>query len=133
MPNSFAQWINATDYDFVIANPEGFDLAEEFAGNAKVIHNQKEALKDADFVYAKNWSSYQNYGNSAPELTDWTITSEKMKLTQQAKFMHCLPVRRNVVVNDEVLDSDASLVIEQANNRTFAAQTVLLKLLGYEN
>lgn len=133
VPNSFAQWINATDYDFVIANPEGFDLSKEFAGSAKVIHNQDEALKDADFVYAKNWSSYQNYGQSAPELTDWTITSKKMKLTQQAKFMHCLPVRRNVVVSDEVLDSDASLVIEQANNRTFSAQTVLLKLLGYEN
>ncbi|WP_347373424.1 N-acetylornithine carbamoyltransferase [Aequorivita sp. Q41] len=133
VPNSFAQWMRATDYEFVIANPKGFDLSEKFTENVTVYHNQDEALKNADFVYAKNWSAYDTYGKTTAQFKHWKITSEKMQLSNQAKFMHCLPIRRNVVVADSVLDGDSSLVIQQANNRTFAAQTVLLKLLGYEN
>ena len=131
--NSFTQWMKQSDVDFVITNPKGFDLATEFANDVQITHNQDEALKDADFVYAKNWSSYQYYGKVGTDFNDWTITQNKMDLTNNAKFMHCLPVRRNVVVSDEVIDSGSSIVLEQANNRTFAAQTILLKMLGYEN
>lgn len=133
VPNSFAQWINDTDYEFVITHPEGFNLKNEFSKNAKISYDQEEAFQNADFIYAKNWSAYEDYGKTAPKLLDWTITPKKMKLTNQAKFMHCLPVRRNVVVTDDVLDNENSLVIEQANNRTFAAQAVLLKLLENED
>ncbi|MEQ8242615.1 N-acetylornithine carbamoyltransferase [Fulvivirga sp.] len=133
VPNSFAQWMNNTDVDFVITNPEGFDLAEEFTNGTKVIHDQDEALKGADFVYAKNWSSYEDYGKIRTDLNDWQITNKKMSLTNNGKFMHCLPVRRNLVVADEVLDSSASIVLEQANNRTYAAQTVLLNILKNGN
>lgn len=129
VPNSFAEWMKVADVDFVIANPEGFDLAPEFTEGVTVLHNQDEALKDADFVYAKNWSSYVDYGKIGEGFNDWQITAEKMALTNQGKFMHCLPVRRNVIVADAVLDSDASLVLEQANNRTYAAQAVLYKML----
>ncbi|WP_417608524.1 N-acetylornithine carbamoyltransferase [Owenweeksia hongkongensis] len=127
--NSFVEWMKQADVELVITNPEGFDLAPEFTDGVTVLHNQDEALAGADFVYAKNWSSYENYGQTAPNLTDWTISKPKMDLTNNGKFMHCLPVRRNVVVTDEVIDSENSLVLEQANNRTFAAQTVLLKML----
>lgn len=127
--NSFAEWMKQADVELVITNPEGFDLASEFTDGVPVIHNQDEALAGADFVYAKNWSSFENYGQTAPNLTDWTISQAKMDLTNDGKFMHCLPVRRNVVVTDEVIDSENSLVLEQANNRTYAAQTVLLKML----
>lgn len=131
--NSFVEWMKQAEVDFVIANPKGFDLSEDFTEGVEIIHNQDEALQDADFVYAKNWSSYEEYGKIGTELDDWTITPNKMELTNNGKFMHCLPVRRNVVVADEVLDSDSSLVLQQANNRTYAAQTVLLKMLGHEN
>lgn len=127
--NSFVEWMKQADVELVITNPEGFDLASEFTDGVPVIHNQDEALAGADFVYAKNWSSFENYGQTAPNLTDWTISQAKMDLTNNGKFMHCLPVRRNVVVTDEVIDSENSLVLEQANNRTYAAQTVLLKML----
>ncbi|MEQ9166926.1 MAG: N-acetylornithine carbamoyltransferase [Fulvivirga sp.] len=133
VPNSFAQWMNNADVDFVITNPEGFDLAEEFTNRTKVIHDQDEALKGADFVYAKNWSSYEDYGKIRTDLNDWQITNKKMGLTNNGKFMHCLPVRRNLVVADEVLDSSASIVLEQANNRTYAAQAVLLNILKNGN
>lgn len=129
VPNSFAEWMKVADVDFVIANPEGFDLAPEFTEGVTVLHNQDEALKDADFVYAKNWSSFEEYGKIGQGFNDWQITTEKMALTNQGKFMHCLPVRRNVIVADAVIDSDASLVLEQANNRTYAAQAVLYKML----
>lgn len=128
VPNSFAEWINETDYEFVITNPEGFDLAPEFSGNAKVSHNQDEAFEGADFIYAKNWSSYQDYGRQHYD-EKWTITGDKMKLTNNAKFMHCLPVRRNVIVTDEVIDSEHSIVIHEAGNRVWAAQAVLRRLL----
>lgn len=127
--NSFVEWMKQADVELVITNPEGFDLAPSFTDGVPVIHNQDEALAGADFVYAKNWSSFENYGQTAPNLTNWTISQAKMDLTNNGKFMHCLPVRRNVVVTDEVIDSQNSLVLEQANNRTYAAQTVLLKML----
>lgn len=131
--NSFVQWVKNTNVDLVITNPKGYDLSEEFTEGISIIHHQNEALKNADFVYAKNWSQYVNYGKISNEFKDWQITAEKMKLTNNAMFMHCLPVRRNVVVADEVLDGKNSLVIEQANNRTYAAQVVLTKILQHED
>ncbi|MTI22507.1 N-acetylornithine carbamoyltransferase [Fulvivirga sp. RKSG066] len=127
--NSFVEWMKLAEVDLTITNPIGFDLAPQFSKDVKVEHNQDMALAQADFVYAKNWSSYQDYGTIGGEMTDWQITPEKMSLTNNAKFMHCLPVRRNVVVSDEVIDGQNSLVYEQANNRTYAAQAVLLNLL----
>lgn len=131
VPNSFAEWMNRTDYDFVIANPEGYDLAPEFVGNAKVFHNQDEALRGADFVYAKNWSAYEdpNYGKVLSTDRSWTITTEKMALTNDAYFMHCLPVRRNMIVSDDVIESDRSLVIPEAANREISAEVVLKRIL----
>lgn len=131
VPNSFAEGMSMTDYDFVIANPEGYDLAPEFVGNAKVTHNQDEALAGADFVYAKNWAPYQAdiYGKVVNYDMGWTVTKEKMALTNDAFFMHCLPVRRNMIVTDEVIESPRSLVIPEAANREISAQTVLKMLL----
>ncbi len=124
--NSFIETMQKMDVEFVITNPEGYNLNPEITKNTSIIHNQSAALKDADFVYAKNWSSYEEYGKVINQDSNWMITKEKLG---SAKFMHCLPVRRNVVVEDAVLDSDNSLVIEQANNRTFAAQIVLKKII----
>lgn len=124
--NSFVAAMQKMDVDFVITNPEGYNLNPEITKNSKVSNNQKEALENADFVYAKNWSSYDNYGKIIRTDLDWMLTKDKIG---NAKFMHCLPVRRNVVVEDAVLDGENSLVIEQANNRTFAAQLVLKKIL----
>tara|TARA_B110000240_G_scaffold26067_1_gene26823 strand:- start:869 stop:1807 length:939 start_codon:yes stop_codon:yes gene_type:complete len=124
--NSFIQAMQKMDVEFVITNPEGYDLNPEITKNTPIFHNQSVALKEADFVYAKNWSSYDDYGKVLKTDSNWMITKEKLG---SAKFMHCLPVRRNVVVEDAVLDSENSLVIEQANNRTFAAQLVLKKIL----
>lgn len=131
--NSFIEWMQQADMELVVTNPPRFDLSPIFTKQVKIIHNQDKALEGADFVYAKNWSSFENYGQKADGLDDWMITKQKMDLTDNAKFMHCLPVRRNVVVSDEVLDSDQSLVLEQANNRVFAAQAVLLKMLQNES
>lgn len=124
--NSFAEAMRKMDVEFVITNPEGYNLNPEITKNTPILHNQEEAFKDADFVYVKNWSSYENYGQITNSDPNWMITKEKLG---DAKFMHCLPVRRNVIVEDAVLDSDSSLVIEQANNRTYAAQLVLKKIL----
>ena len=131
VPNSFAEGMSMTDYDFVIANPEGYDLAPEFVGNAKVTHNQDEALEGADFVYAKNWAPYREdiYGKVVNYDMDWTVSAKKMALTDNAFFMHCLPVRRNMIVTDEVIESPRSLVIPEAANRVVSAQTVLKMLL----
>lgn len=129
VPNSFAEWMNAADVDFVITHPEGYELAPEFVGNAKVTHNQEEAFKDADFIYAKNWSSYKEYGQILNQDPSWMVTMDKMKLTNNAKFMHCLPVRRNIVVEDAVLDSPNSVVVQQAGNRVWSAQVVLKQIL----
>ena len=129
--NSFTRMVQQLDADFVIAQPQGYELNPEITKNTPLIHNQEEALKGADFVYAKNWCSYSQYGQILRTDNVWTLTEEKMALTNNAKFMHCLPVRRNIVVADGVLDSPNSLVIEQANNRTFAAQAVLKTLLDH--
>lgn len=131
VPNSFAEGLNMTDFEFVIANPEGYDLAPEFVGNAKVTHDQNEALKGADFVYAKNWAAFEdpNYGKVLCKDMDWTVTAEKMALTNDAFFMHCLPVRRNMIVSDDVIESSKSLVIPEAANRVVSAQTVMKMML----
>jgi len=115
--------------DFVIAQPEGYELNPAITKNTPLYYNQEEALKDADFVYAKNWCSYSDYGKILRTDDEWMLTAKKMELTNHAKFMHCLPIRRNVVVSDQVLDHPNALVIEQANNRTYAAQWVLKQLL----
>lgn len=127
--NSFAEWMNNSDVEFAITHPEGYELNEVFSGNAKIVYNQEEAFENADFIYAKNWSSYTDYGKIIGEHNDWLITDKKMQLTNNAKFMHCLPTRRNVEIADDVLDSDYSLVIQQATNREFAAQAVLKSIL----
>ncbi len=129
--NSFAEWVLASGAELTIANPSGYDLAPEFRQGAIQCHDQAQAFADADFVYAKNWSSFEYYGQNLPVEQDWQITPEKMAWTNDAYFMHCLPVRRNVVVADAVLDSSKSLVIEQANHRTFAMQAVLHEILQH--
>lgn len=128
--NSFLEWTKLTDYEVILTHPEGYDLADTFTRGITVMHRQAEALEGADFVYAKNWSSYESYGQVLRTDDAWMVTAEKMQRTQQAHFMHCLPVRRNVVVADAVLDSPQSLVISQAANRVVAAQVVLQKLLA---
>lgn len=127
--NSFAEWMNVQDVEFIITHPEGFELDPQFVGNAKVTYNQEEALKDADFVYIKNWSSFNDYGKVGEGLENWMLTEEKMKVTHHGKAMHCLPVRRNVEVSDEVLDAEESLIFEQSLNRLYAAQAVLKNIL----
>jgi N-succinyl-L-ornithine transcarbamylase len=127
--NSFAEWVLLTDYDFIIANPEGYDLAPEIRKNAKVVHSQEEAFAEADFIYAKNWSSYEQYGQVLSQDPSWKITPEKMALTNQAKFMHCLPVRRGLKVADEVLDAEYAAVIQQAGNRVWSVQAVIKQIL----
>ena len=128
--NSFAQWINAWgEADFVITHPEDYELDEQFTKGATITHNQDEALKDADFVYVKNWSTYTDYGRIYCNDPAWMLTEEKLKTTNNAKVMHCLPVRRNVELSDEVLDSSNSIVTQQASNRVWAAQTVLSEIL----
>ena len=131
VPNSFAEGMSLTDYDFVIANPEGYDLSPEFTRGARVTHGQDEALEGADFVYAKNWSAYEgdNYGKVLSRDMSWTVTEKKMALTNDAFFMHCLPVRRNMIVSDAVIEGPRSLVIPEAANRVVSAQTVLKMML----
>ena len=127
--NSFVEMMQQQEADFVITHPKGYELDTEIVGKSKIEYDQEKAFKDADFIYTKNWSSFNDYGQVLNQDLSWTISKEKMALTNSAKFMHCLPVRRNVVVADAVLDSKNSLVIEQANNRTFSAQLVLKKIL----
>ena len=130
VPNSFAEWFSKVDWvDFTVVQPKGMELDPKYTEGATVMYDQDEALKDADFVYAKNWSSYETYGQANEGDKDWQVTMEKMNLTNNGKFMHCLPVRRNVVVSDEVLDSDVSIVIDEATNRIFSAQTVFHEIL----
>ena len=131
VPNSFAEWMNAADYDFVITHPEGYELAPQFVGRARVEYDQRKALEGADFVYAKNWAAYAdpNYGKVLSRDRAWTVDAEKMALTDNAFFMHCLPVRRNMIVTDEVIESPRSLVIPEAANREISAQVVLKRLL----
>jgi N-succinyl-L-ornithine transcarbamylase len=128
--NSFSEWINAWNCcDFTIANPKGFNLAEQFTNGATITNDQEEALSDADFVYVKNWSSYTDYGKVSGNCADWMITNQKLKVTNNAKVMHCLPVRRNVEISDEVLDGISSIVTSEAANRVWAAQAVLASIL----
>jgi N-succinyl-L-ornithine transcarbamylase len=131
VPNSFAEWINATDYEFVITHPEGYELDPQFVGRAKVEYDQRKAFEGADFIYAKNWSAYAdpNYGKVISTDRDWTVDAEKMALTNNAYFMHCLPVRRNMIVTDEVIESERSLVIPEAANREISAEVVIKRLL----
>ena len=131
VPNSFAEWMNAADYDFVITHPEGYELDPRFVGNARVEYYQRKALEGADFVYAKNWSAYAdpNYGKVINTDRSWTVDTEKMALTDNAYFMHCLPVRRNMIVTDDVIESPASIVIPEAANREISATTVLKRML----
>ena len=128
--NSFAQWINAWgEADFVITHPQDYELAEEFTKGATITHDQDAALQDADFVYVKNWSTFTDYGKVYENDPEWMLTEEKLKATNNARVMHCLPVRRNVELSDEVLDSQHSLVTKQAGNRVWAAQAVLSEIL----
>jgi N-succinyl-L-ornithine transcarbamylase len=131
VPNSFAEWMNAADYEFVITHPEGYELDARFVGKAKVEYDQKKAFEGADFIYAKNWAAYAdpNYGKVLNKDRNWTVDSEKMALTNNAYFMHCLPVRRNMIVTDEVIESPQSIVIPEAANREISAQAVLMRLL----
>lgn len=129
--NSFSQWINAWGAaDFVITHPEGYELDEKYTKGASIIHDQDAALKGADFIYVKNWSSYRDYGKLLPVEGDWMLTHEKLKVAPESKVMHCLPVRRNVELSDEVLDGPHSIVTKQAANRVWSAQAVLSEILG---
>lgn len=132
VPNSFAEGINMTDYEFVITHPEGYELDPKFVGRAKLEYDQRKAFEGADFIYAKNWSAYagDNYGKVLCTDRDWTVDAEKMALTNNAFFMHCLPVRRNMIVTDEVIESPLSLVIPEAANRVVSAQTILKGILS---
>ncbi len=128
--NSFAEWMLAWGAaEFVITHPSGYELKEEFTEGARITNNQQEALNNADFVYVKNWSSYSDYGKILTRDNSWMLTNNHMELTNNARVMHCLPVRRNVELSDEVLDSEASLVTQQAGNRVWAAQAVLSEII----
>ncbi|MBQ8169275.1 MAG: acetylornithine carbamoyltransferase [Bacteroidales bacterium] len=131
VPNSFAEGINMTDYEFVITHPHGYELDPAFTGRAIIEYDQRKAFKGADFIYAKNWSAYsgENYGKILSTDRDWTVDAEKMALTDNAYFMHCLPVRRNMIVTDEVIESPQSIVIPEAANRIVSAQTILKEIL----
>lgn len=129
VPNSFAEWMKAANVDFVITCPKGYELAPEFMEGATVEYDQKKAFEGADFIYAKNWSSYSDYGKILSRDMSWTVDSAKMALTNNAKFMHCLPVRRNMIVTDEVIDSPNSIVVPEAANRVVSAQVVIKRML----
>jgi N-succinyl-L-ornithine transcarbamylase len=132
--NSFSQWVNAWgEADFVITHPEDYELDQKFTKGATITQNQDEALKDADFVYIKNWSTYEDYGKIYCNDPKWMLTNKKLSVTNDAKIMHCLPVRRNVELSDEILDSSNSIVTQQAGNRVWAAQAVLAELLKPKN
>lgn len=131
VPNSFAEGLNLTDYEFVITHPHGYELDPSFVGNAKVEYDQDKAFEGAHFIYAKNWAAYSgdNYGKVLSTDRSWTVDSRKMALTDNAYFMHCLPVRRNMIVTDDVIESERSIVIPEAENRVVSAQTVLKEIL----
>ncbi|MBR6287392.1 MAG: acetylornithine carbamoyltransferase [Bacteroidaceae bacterium] len=134
VPNSFAQWMNAADVDFVITHPEGYELDPKFAGNARVEYNQMKAFEGADFIYAKNWScpgvtNPADYGKILSKDMSWTVDAAHMAITNNAQFMHCLPVRRNMIVTDDVIEAPTSLVIPEAANREISATVVLKRML----
>jgi N-succinyl-L-ornithine transcarbamylase len=130
VPNSFVEWATAMDYDLIVTHPRGYELSGSFMKNVTIEHDQDKALEGADFVYVKNWSSYYDYGKVLSVDPNWMINLEKLKVTRNARVMHCLPVRRNVVIADDVLDSDRSIVIAEAANRVFAAQAVVHEILN---
>lgn len=127
--NSFVKMMKKMEVDFIITHPEGYELNPEITKGVPIEYNQEKAFINADFIYAKNWSNYNDYGKILNEDPHWTIGKRQMELTNHAKFMHCLPVRRNMIVTDDILDSDASIVIPEANNRTYSAQTILTRIL----
>lgn len=127
--NSFSEWVLKCNYDLTITHPEGYELCEDYTKGAVIEHDQQKALKDADFVYVKNWSAYNDYGKVLNTGDDWLLNRKKMEVSNQAKIMHCLPVRRNVELPDELLDGPDSLILAQAENRVYAAQTVLKQML----
>lgn len=129
VPNSFVEWMRAADFDLVVTHPEGYELAPEFMGDAKVEYDQMKAFKDADFIYAKNWASYTDYGKILSKDMNWTVSDRQMAITNEAKFMHCLPVRRNMIVTDDVIESPNSIVIPEAANRVVSAQAALKMIL----
>ncbi|WP_462247480.1 N-acetylornithine carbamoyltransferase [Ekhidna sp.] len=128
VPNSFLQWANTLDFDLTVTHPKGMELHDSFVGAANIEYDQDKALQDADFIYVKNWSSFRDYG-AIKKHPDWELTLEKLKFSNNAKVMHCLPVRRNLVISEGVLESDQSIVIQQAENRLYTAQTVLSEIL----
>jgi N-succinyl-L-ornithine transcarbamylase len=129
VPNSFAEWMCKADVDFTIAHPKGYELNTNFTQGATITHNQDEALDGADFIYVKNWSAYEPYGKVFSGHDDWMLTNAKLKNTNNAKVMHCLPVRRNLELSDEILDDPNSVVVHEAGNRVWAAQAVLKQML----
>jgi len=129
VPNSFVEWMKEGEVEFVVTHPKGYELAPEFMEGVSVEYDQKKAFEGADFIYAKNWASYTEYGKILSQDRNWTVDEEKMALTNQAKFMHCLPVRRNMIVSDSVIDSPDSIVIDEAANREVSAQVVIKRML----
>ncbi|GAA3984356.1 N-acetylornithine carbamoyltransferase [Mucilaginibacter dorajii] len=129
VPNSFSEWMCKADVDFTIVQPKGYELCADFTQGAAISYNQDEALSGADFIYVKNWSAYEPYGNILGKHEEWMLTNEKLKATNDAKVMHCLPVRRNLELSDEILDGPNSIVVHEAGNRVWAAQAVLKQML----
>jgi N-succinyl-L-ornithine transcarbamylase len=129
VPNSFSEWMCKADVDFTIVQPKGYELCADFTQGATISYNQDEALSGADFIYVKNWSAYEPYGNILGKHEEWMLTNEKLKVTNDAKVMHCLPVRRNLELSDEILDGPNSIVVHEAGNRVWAAQAVLKQML----
>jgi N-succinyl-L-ornithine transcarbamylase len=129
VPNSFAEWMCKADVDFTITHPKGYELRTNFTKGATITYNQDKALADADFIYVKNWSAYEPYGKILPGNEDWMLTNDKLKITNKAKIMHCLPVRRNLELSAEILDGESSVVVHEAANRVWAAQAVLKSML----
>ncbi|MDR1876480.1 MAG: N-acetylornithine carbamoyltransferase [Flavobacteriaceae bacterium] len=129
VPNSFVKMMKKMNVDFIVTHPEGYELNPKVTEGVRIEYNQEEAFKNADFIYAKNWSSYKDYGKVVNRDSGWTVGKRQMDVTNNAKFMHCLPVRRNMIVTDEILDSDASIVIPEAHNRVYSAQVILTKIL----
>ncbi|GAC1301743.1 MAG: acetylornithine carbamoyltransferase [Mucilaginibacter sp.] len=129
VPNSFAEWMCRADVDFTITHPKGYELSTDFTKGATITHNQDEALADADFIYVKNWSAYEPYGAIFPGNEEWMLTNERLRITNKARIMHCLPVRRDLELSAEVLDGESSVVVHEAGNRVWAAQAVLKRML----
>jgi len=129
VPNSFAEWMCKADVDFTITHPKGYELSTAFTNGATITHNQHEALADADFIYVKNWSAYEPYGEIFPGDKNWMLNNDRLKITHNAKVMHCLPVRRDLELSSEILDGEHSIVVHEAANRVWAAQAVLKRML----